>query len=594
MKRKVKESVKKPMPENVSADAVTRIVLVGTYKGDQLTKWRGWYNYPISAKDKISEADAAKVNELWLFKGTTARKSYKAEFVGIKTRKELVEQYGYPAKGKAHGDKYLLFKTDFKYQFAAMPPEEAERVIIRTADFATAPKVRKQLKAYLESPDRRDPDLAKMLPSIITRLRPEQLRVCELSYQMSFWELPNAESLKPQVPFPAPKDGKFTFIDLFAGIGGFHLAMHELGGKCVFASEWDRDAQETYEANYGIAPFGDITKIDENDIPPHDVLCAGFPCQPFSKAGKQEGFEDETKGTLFFDIERILRHHHSKYIILENVRNLVSHDNGNTWRTIHSHLVNLGYRLTPEPLILSPHYFGVPQLRERVVVLGIYDPGHANLPLTITLPKPMSKKDCRLDSILEQSNEDPEYKLTEEEMEAIEVWDEFYHGIKEKVIGFPIWLDWFKTPPPTDPKEMPEWKQAFVRKNNQLYQNNKEFIDGWLKRHNGLCHFTPTMRKMEWQCGKSVTSAWDAFMQMRPSGLRIKRPDCAPALVAIVQVPIIGKYKRRMTVREAARLQSFDDRFIPNPNKHQAYKQFGNAVNVKVIKECARRLFDYE
>ncbi len=99
------------------------------------------------------------------------------------------------------------------------------------------------------------------------------------------------------------------------------------------------------------------------------------------------------------------------------------------------------------------------------------------------------------------------------------------------------------------------------------------------------------MRKMEWQCGESVASAWDAFMQFRPSGLRIKRPDCAPALVAIVQIPIIGKYRRRMTVREVARLQSFDDRFIPNTNRHQAYKQFGNAVNVEVIKRCAQRLF---
>ena len=592
----MKQQVRKSVKANVhgSNGSANRIVLVGTYKGDQLTKWRGWYNYPISDEDKISSDDAAKITELWLFKGVKDECRYKAQFVGVKTRQELIDDYGYPAKGKAHGERYLLFKTDFKYRHKGDVPEDAERVIIRTADFATAPKVRRQLKAYLESPDRKDPDLAKRVPEVITRLRPEQLRVCELAYQMSLWDLPNGEDLKPEVPFPSPKNPRFTFIDLFAGIGGFHLAMHELGGKCVFASEWDRDAQATYEANYGITPFGDITKINETEIPAHDVLCAGFPCQPFSKAGKQEGFEDETKGTLFFDIERILRFHHSKYIILENVRNLVAHDNGKTWRTIHTHLVNLGYRLTPEPLIVSPHNFGVPQLRERVVVLGIYDPDHANQPLTIDLPKPMSKRDCSLDSILERNNNDPEYKLTDDETEAIEVWDEFYHGIKEKVIGFPIWLDWFATPPPTDPTEMPEWKQTFVRKNNELYQNNREFIDGWLKRHDYLRHFTPTMRKMEWQCGESVGSAWDAFMQMRPSGLRIKRPDCAPALVAIVQVPIIGKYKRRMTVREAARLQSFDDRFIPNPNMHQAYKQFGNAVNVKVIKECARRLFDYE
>ena len=569
-----------------------RVVLVGTYKGDQLTAWRGWYNYPISNEDKITEADASKITELWLFKGTKDERRYKAEFVGVKTRQELMRDYGYPAKGKAHGEKYLLFKALYKYRHKADIPEDAERVIVRAADFAKrSPKVAKQIKAYLESPDRNNPDLAKRLPEIITKLHPDQLLVCELSYQMSLWDLPNCGGLKPSVPFPPPKNPRFTFIDLFAGIGGFHLAMHEMGGKCVFASEWDKDAQETYKANYGIVPYGDIKKIDEKDIPPHDVLCAGFPCQPFSKAGKQEGFDDETKGTLFFDIERILKYHHTKYIILENVRNLVAHDNGNTWRTIRNHLVGLGYRLTPEPLIVSPHYFGVPQLRERVVVLGIYDPKKANLPLTITLPKPRGKSQCNLDTILEQDNHEQEYQLSEQEIDAINTWDEFYHGIKEKVIGFPIWLDWFKVAPPTDPKEMPEWKQLFVRKNNQLYNHNKAFIDNWLKRHNNLSHLTPTMRKMEWQCGESVTSAWDAFMQFRPSGLRIKRPDCAPALVAIVQIPIIGKYRRRMTVREAARLQSFDDRFIPNANRHQAYKQFGNAVNVEVIKRCAQRLF---
>lgn len=182
----MRKAVKKES-ESVISSSAKKVVLIGTYKTGQLSKWRGWYNYPISAKDKISESDATKIKELWLFNGIKAQKNYKAEFVGIKTRKELVEQYGYPAKGKAHGEKYLLFKTEFKYQHKAMPPEEAERVIIRTADFATAPKVRKQLKAYLESPDRDNPDLAKKLPSIVISLRPEQLRVCEAAVQLQLW-----------------------------------------------------------------------------------------------------------------------------------------------------------------------------------------------------------------------------------------------------------------------------------------------------------------------------------------------------------------------------------------------------------------------
>ena len=164
-----------------------RVVLIGTYKGNQLAQWRGWYNYPILDNDKITKTDAASVKELWLFNGTKEQKNFKAEFVGIKTRTELVDNYGYPAKGKAHGNKYLLFKTEFKYRHKGDVPEDAEHIIIRTADFATAPKVRKQLKAYLESSDRHNPDLAKRLPTIITKLRPEQLRVCEAAVQMDFW-----------------------------------------------------------------------------------------------------------------------------------------------------------------------------------------------------------------------------------------------------------------------------------------------------------------------------------------------------------------------------------------------------------------------
>ncbi|WP_052123212.1 DNA (cytosine-5-)-methyltransferase [Flavobacterium beibuense] len=177
------------------------------------------------------------------------------------------------------------------------------------------------------------------------------------------------------IPFPPPKKPEFKFIDLFAGIGGIRLAYQNLGGKCVFTSEWDSFSKKTYEANFGEVPFGDITKIDEKDIPDHDVLLAGFPCQPFSIAGvskknslgRKHGFLDETQGTLFFDIARILKHKRPKTFMLENVKNLVSHDKGNTFKVIQNTLKELNYSIYYK--VLDGKYY-VPQHRERIIIVG--------------------------------------------------------------------------------------------------------------------------------------------------------------------------------------------------------------------------------
>lgn len=386
---------------------------------------------------------------------------------------------------------------------------------------------------------------------------------------------------------------KFKYIDLFSGIGGFHQAMDQLGGKCVFSSEIDKYAIETYKKNYNIDASHNVLESDYEDsrIPDHDVLCAGFPCQAFSKAGKRLGFDDETKGTLFFEVERILSNHKTKYIVLENVRNLVSHDHGNTWKTIYNHLKALGYRLTPKPIIISPHQLGIPQLRERVVILGIYDPDNADKDLDIYFDKGIKKDENNIYSILEDEPVDSKYYISEYEEKVLTAWDEFYKGINRDVLGFPVWADYFVK---EADEMMPDWKKTFIRKNNELYNENKMFIDAWLYKYDNLKEFTPTHRKFEWQAGKSIKSIWEGIIQFRPSGVRVKKPTCFPALVAIVQIPIIGERKRRLTVREAARLQSFPDSFIPDDNDQQAYKQFGNAVNVEVIKLAAKKLFEYD
>lgn len=172
-----------------------------------------------------------------------------------------------------------------------------------------------------------------------------------------------------QVPFPAPKNPKFTFIDLFAGIGGIRIAMQNSGGKCVYSSEWNTQAQRTYFINYGEMPFGDITKeLTKNYIPNNfDILCAGFPCQPFSISGKQKGFED-TRGTLFFDICSIISKKRPKIIFLENVKHLVHHNNGNTLRTILTKLKDLDYHISWR--VLNGSDYGVPQNRERIIIVG--------------------------------------------------------------------------------------------------------------------------------------------------------------------------------------------------------------------------------
>ncbi len=183
----------------------------------------------------------------------------------------------------------------------------------------------------------------------------------------------------------------FTFIDLFAGIGGIRLGFESVGGKCIFSSEFDKDACKTYEANFGEYPFGDITKIDAKSIPDFDILLGGFPCQAFSIIGKKEGFANETCGTLFFDIERILKEKRPKAFMLENVRNLTAHDKGNTFKVIINHLEALGYHVFAK--VLNALDYGVPQKRERIIIVGFLDDVNFKFPNPIPLSERQTLSD---------------------------------------------------------------------------------------------------------------------------------------------------------------------------------------------------------
>src|SRR5690554_1494939 len=214
--------------------------------------------------------------------------------------------------------------------------------------------------------------------------------------------------LKKDVPFPEPEKPKFKFIDLFAGIGGFRIAMQELGGKCIFTSEWDEQAKKTYEANFGEVPFGDITKAETKRFIPDgfDVLCAGFPCQAFSIAGKRGGFED-TRGTLFFDIEQIIEKHRPKVVFLENVKNLVSHDYGKTFKVIIEILEEkLGYKVFHKVLNSMTHA-NVPQNRERIFIVA-FDPKQVKNYKKFKFPSEI-KLTNSIHDILEQGKQDDKY-----------------------------------------------------------------------------------------------------------------------------------------------------------------------------------------
>ena len=388
---------------------------------------------------------------------------------------------------------------------------------------------------------------------------------------------------------------QYKYIDLFCGIGGFHQALNSLGHECVFASDIDKQCRYTYELNYGITPEGDITKIDEKDVPTHDIICAGFPCQSFSKSGNRKGINDP-RGTLFFDILRIAKHHQPKYLILENVRNLAGHDNGRTWKIIYDNLVDIGYSVKEKPIIFSPHYLGIPQNRERVFILCQRKDIGQVPDFNFNYSKDTQ---CSIDDVLSKDKEIvnlTDYQLKKDQIELINHWNEFIQNITKPLPGFPIWADRLKElDPDEDIESLAKWEKTFILKNNILYKENKSFVDKWLEKSSKIALFSGSKAMFEWQAGQvEHPDIWETIMHFRPSGIRVKKPTYFPALVAITQTSIVGKLQRFITPREGARLQNFPEEFVLNEKDNIAYKQLGNAVNVEVVKMFADFLINNE
>jgi DNA (cytosine-5)-methyltransferase 1 len=402
----------------------------------------------------------------------------------------------------------------------------------------------------------------------------------------------------------------FKFVDLFAGIGGFHIALSDLGGECVFASEIDKDAQAIYRLNFEKhmkGPIvGDIIPLTDKTvsklIPEHDVLVGGFPCQPFSKSGAQLGM-DETRGTLFYNIAKILEKRRPKVIVLENVRNLTGPKHKHTWSLIVRVLRDLGYHVSDIPSIVSPHslspkHGGTPQIRDRVYIVGVYVGKQkawklADEPFVFNKEKLDNWKptDWNLEKHLLQEDSEIEepllYKVSKERLEVIEMWNNFLKTVGaakgKRLPGFPLW-EFAMTTRPKLESDMPDWKIDFLKKNSAFYVENKQAIDAWRSRHPQLKDMNNSFRKLEWQA-QDLKSIWDGVVQFRPSGVRVKKADYLPALVAMNQTSIVGSKKRTITVREAARLQAFPEDFtFGDQNPAKSFKQLGNAVSVGTVK----------
>ncbi|MCB1583793.1 MAG: DNA (cytosine-5-)-methyltransferase [Xanthomonadales bacterium] len=410
------------------------------------------------------------------------------------------------------------------------------------------------------------------------------------------------------------------FIDVFAGLGGFHTGCADAGFECVFASELDKELRALYKLNFGIDAHGDITKINEQEIPEHDLICAGFPCQPFSLAGKKKGAKCPESGKLIDHVQRIARYHKPKFIILENVPNILTIENGKFWKYLQKIFGEIGYRFKWQ--VMSPIDFNIPQNRKRVFIIGSL----CEKALESFKWPTMNCSSKTFDEFLDV--ELPHKILEERKQKQIIKWQELLDiiGLKDfksislvaPEFGATYPLDFhnltlfelkkYKGAYGANLSECKSWNEvlalmpAYTRKNKSVsdwlkksalysrnvYKANGHKIDQWKK---GLDTEYNSWQILEWRGDSKNLNVFDHLIQFRASGMRVSNTKVAPSLIAMTptQIPIISSQMRYISEFEAAKLQGLESLNLPSIRKN-AFKALGNAVNAKIIKLIAHEL----
>ena len=400
------------------------------------------------------------------------------------------------------------------------------------------------------------------------------------------------------------------FIDLFCGIGGFHQVLgNRLGAKCILASDVDENCKLVYQENYGSSHIwsSDVNKINPENTPDFDIICAGFPCQSFSNAGKKRTFSD-SRGLLFDEIMRIAKVKKPKFMFLENVKHILKVGEGEVIKYILDKLDSHGYKV--KTYKISPHEYGIPQQRERIYFVCIRTDifnyhirgGDKGFPvITPPLNKPIV-----FENFLEKKSLIPaKYFIDKDTEKCLDAWDEIITKLNPDENLSPTIMinEAYNNHTLEEFNNYALWRKDYINKNKPLIKKYKSLFDPWYEKHKLILQQKEIYGKLEWQVGhiKPNDSIYNYFIQFRQSGIRVKKAEYFPTLVAITQTPIYGKEKRHITPRECSKLQSFPDNFIlpsemleklqsedkyfkkPTDPDKIAYKQFGNSVNVENV-----------